>query len=142
MFQKYGIELSRKTMADWMMKCSDLFQSRYNKLRKVLLQQTVIQADITTFNVLKEDKSTCYMCLYVTGTDTSNNQGVPNIVLYDYQPSRTGQCAVDGYLQVDGYAVMVKLKRHSRVAGHILVVSLKQPKLLSLKVKLVRLTGL
>ncbi len=34
----------------------------------------------------------------------------PNIVLYDYQPSRAGQCAVDylegyrGYLQVDGYA--------------------------------------
>jgi transposase len=142
MFQQYGIELSRKTMADWMMKCSDLFQPLYDKLRKTLLQQTVIQADKTTLNVFKEDKSTCYMGLYVTGTDTSNNQGVLNIVLYDYKPSRAGQCAVDGYLQVDGYAVMVKLKRHSRVAGRMLVVSLKKPKLLSLKVKLVRLTGL
>lgn len=50
------------------------------------------------------------MWLYVTGSDTPNNQGIPNIVLYDYQASRAGQCAVDfldgfdGYLQVDGYA--------------------------------------
>ncbi|MEZ9821122.1 IS66 family transposase, partial [Shewanella sp. 10N.286.45.A1] len=58
----------------------------------------------------KEEKATCYMWLYATGTDVPNNLGIPNIVLYDYQASRAGQCAVDfldgfnGYLQVDGYA--------------------------------------
>ena len=56
----------------------------------------------------------CYMWLYCSGTDSPNNlsrQGIiPNIVLYDYQSGRAGQCAVDyldgfnGYLQVDGYA--------------------------------------
>lgn len=114
MFQQYGIELSRKTMADWMMKCSELLIPLYNELRKILLQQAVIQADETTLNVLKEDKSTCYMWLYATGTDAPNNQGIPNIVLYDYHASRAGQCAVDfldgfnGYLQVDGYAAYGK----------------------------------
>lgn len=110
MFQQYGIELSRKTMADWMMKCSELLQPLVDKLRETLLQQAVIQADETTLNVLKEDKATCYMWLYATGTDAPNTHGIPNIVLYDYQSSRAGQCAVDfldgfdGYLQVDGYA--------------------------------------
>ncbi|MGS0827499.1 IS66 family transposase [Shewanella sp. 0m-8] len=110
MFKQYGIELSRKTMADWMMRCSELLQPLVDKLREVLLQQAVIQADETTLNVLKEEKATCYMWLYVTGTDGPNNHAMPNIVLYDYQASRAGQCAVDfldgfdGYLQVDGYA--------------------------------------
>ncbi|MCU8094341.1 IS66 family transposase [Shewanella sp. SM20] len=114
LFQQYGIELSRKTMADWILKCGELLLPLYDKLCEILLQQAVIQADETTVNVLKEDKATCYMWLYVTGTDTPNNQGIPNIVLYDYQPSRAGQCAVDfldgfsGYLQVDGYAGYAK----------------------------------
>lgn len=45
------------------------------------------------------------MWLYLTGMD-----GKPPIILYDYQPSRSGQKAADylkgfeGYLQTDGYA--------------------------------------
>ncbi|MEZ9822949.1 transposase, partial [Shewanella sp. 10N.286.45.A1] len=58
MFEQYGIEMSRKTMADWMMKCSDLLQPLYDRLRAVLLEQAVIQADETTLNVLKEEKAT------------------------------------------------------------------------------------
>ncbi len=110
MFSQYGIELSRKTMADWMMKCATQLTPLYDKLREILLKQAVIQADETTLNVLKEDKSTCYMWLYITGSDTPDQLDIPNIVLYDYQASRAGQCAVDyldgfsGYLQVDGYA--------------------------------------
>jgi len=109
LFKQYGIELSRKTMADWMMKCADLFTPLYAKLQEVLLQQGVIQADETTLKVINEDKVKSYMWLYCTGTDSPNNQDIPNIVLFDYQASRAGQCAVDylagfnGYLQVDGY---------------------------------------
>lgn len=114
LFSQYGIDLSRQTMADWMLKCAELFQPLYDKLRAILLQQAVIQADETTVQVLKEDKANCYMWLYATGTDAPNNLDlpniIPNIVLYDYHASRAGQCAVDfldgfsGYLQVDGYA--------------------------------------
>lgn len=49
------------------------------------------------------------MWLYCTGSDSPNNSEIPNIVLYDYQSGRAGQCVVDylqgftGYLQVDGY---------------------------------------
>ncbi len=114
LFSQYGIDLSRQTMAEWMLKCAELLQPLYDKLRAILLQQAVIQADETTVQVLKEYKANCYMWLYATGTDAPNKLGlpniVPNIILYDYQASRAGQCAVDflngfsDYLQVDGYA--------------------------------------
>ena len=110
LFKQYGIELSRKTMADWMMKSSELFKPLYVQLQKVLLEQRVIQADETTLKVINEDNVKSYMWLYCTGTDSPNNTTIPNIVLYGYQSGRAGQCAVDylddfnGYLQVDGYA--------------------------------------
>ena len=110
LFKQYGIALSRKTMADWMMKSADLFKPLYARLQEILLQQKVIQADETTVKVINEDKIKSYMWLYCTGTDSPNNQAIPNIVLFDYQSGRAGQCAVDylngfnGYLQVDGYA--------------------------------------
>ena len=111
MFKQYGIDLSRKTMADWMIRCSESLEILYNQLRHILLQQSVIQADETTLKVVNEDKSTCYMWLYCSGTDSPvPDSPIPNIVLYDYQRSRSGQCAVEflahykDYLQVDGYA--------------------------------------
>ncbi len=110
LFKQYGIALSRKTMADWMMKSSALFKPLYKRLQETLLQQSVIQADETTLKVISEDKAKCFMWLYCTGTDSPNaNSAIPNIVLFDYQSGRAGQCAVDylagfnGYLQVDGY---------------------------------------
>ena len=110
LFKQYGIELSRKTMADWMLKCADLFKPLYARLQEILLQQGVIQADETTLKVINEDKVKSYMWLYCTGTDSPSKGSIPNIVLYDYQSGRAGQCAIDyldgftGYLQVDGYA--------------------------------------
>jgi transposase len=115
MFKQYGIELSRKTMADWMIKSSELLTPIYQRLRTIQLQQTVINADETPLKVIQEDKNRCYMWVYCTGSESPPDKNVtkdppPNIVLYDYQNSRAGRCARDylagyqGYLQVDGYA--------------------------------------
>ena len=113
MFKQHGIELSRKTMADWIIRCAELFKPLYDQLHQHLLQQPVIQADETTLKVVDSDKTTSYMWLYATGADspqaTITGSAIPNIVLYDYHNSRAGRCAVDfldgysGYLQVDGY---------------------------------------
>ncbi|GGP72224.1 transposase [Shewanella algicola] len=113
MFKQHGIELSRKTMADWIIRCAELFKPLYVQLHQHLLQQPVIQADETTLKVVDADKATSYMWLYATGADspqaTITGSVIPNIVLYDYHNSRAGRCAVDfldgysGYLQVDGY---------------------------------------
>ncbi|GAA4875592.1 IS66 family transposase [Ferrimonas pelagia] len=110
MFKQYGIDLSRKTMSDWMMRSADALRPLYERLRQELLNEPILQADETTLQVVKKDKSTCYMWLYCSGADSPTEHGPLNIVLYDYQNSRAGQCPVkflDGfssYLQVDGYA--------------------------------------
>ena len=96
-------------MSEWMIKCATLFKPIIDILHEHLLQQSVVQADETLLKVLKEDKSTCYMWLYCSGTDSPRENNLKNIVLYDYQNNRSGRCAVNylqgftGALQVDGY---------------------------------------
>jgi transposase len=117
LFKHYGIELSRTTLASWMLQSSQLLSRVYQRLHQLMLQQAAIHADETPLKVIHEDKSQCYMWVYCTGTDSPADKfsaptinGPPNIVLYDYQTSRSGQCVRDylqgysGYLQVDGYA--------------------------------------
>ncbi|MFQ3236795.1 MAG: transposase [Paraglaciecola sp.] len=64
MFKQYGIDLSRKTMGQWMIKSQLALQILYERLKEILLQQSVIQVDETILTVIGEAKSTCYMWLY------------------------------------------------------------------------------
>jgi transposase len=114
MFKQYGIELNRKTTSDWMMKCGDILQILYDRLKAIQLDQSVIHADETTLKVAKESKKKCYMWLYATRADSPDGNivdaNIPNVVRFDYHNSRSASCATDylgdyqGYLQVDGYA--------------------------------------
>ncbi|PCI53441.1 MAG: IS66 family transposase [Gammaproteobacteria bacterium] len=116
MFNEYGIELSRKTMSDWIIRCSELFEPLVNEFKSVMLSQGVIHADETPLKVIKADKRSSYMWVYCCGSDSPAINGMPNIVLYDYHNSRAAVCVVDylegyhGYLQVDGYAAYGKTK--------------------------------
>ena len=112
LFAQHGIELSRQTMADWMLKSAALFRPLYERLHDILLQQPVIHADETPLTVIHENKTNCYMWLYCCGRDAPPDDiknKPPNIVLYDYHNSRAAACAktflndFNGYLQVDGY---------------------------------------
>jgi transposase len=113
MFKQHGVELSRKTMADWIIRCAELFKPLCEQLHQHLLKQPVIAADETTLKVVESEKANSYMWLYASGADSlagnTPDTEIPNIVLYDYHNSRAGRCAVDflkgynGYLQVDGY---------------------------------------
>ena len=110
MFKQHGIELNRKTMSEWMMRCAELFKPIIERLHEALLTQGVIHADETTLQVVNDDKLSCYMWVYGSGADSPMVHHLDKpIVLYDYQRSRSGQCARDflqhysGYLQVDGY---------------------------------------
>lgn len=109
MFKQHGIGLNRKTMSEWMIKSSTLFKPIVDYLHQQLINQPVVQADETTLKVIREDKNKCYMWTYCTGIDSPSENNIKNIVLYDYQASRAGSCAVNylegfnGYLQADGY---------------------------------------
>lgn len=107
-YTRIGLSLSRQTLSNWMLKSSDLLDIIYQAMIKQLLTKSILHADETTLQVLKENarpaKTKSYMWLYRTSRfDTP-------IVIYDYKPSRSGDIPkkflkdFNGYLHVDGYA--------------------------------------
>lgn len=121
MFKQHGIDLSRKTMSQWMQKSAALLAPLAEQLRAELLQQPVIFADETPLKVINSDKTKDYMWLYGSGADSPTQNNVQNIVLYEHQASRAASCPVNylqgyqGYLQVDGYAAYEKTQ--AQLAG-------------------------
>ncbi|CDL80425.1 transposase (fragment) [Xenorhabdus cabanillasii JM26] len=88
-----------------------MFAPLVARFRETLLQQPALHADETPVKVVTSEKATNYMWVYCVGSDAPAPRALtPNIVLYDYQASRSGLCAADylgdfqGYLQVDGYS--------------------------------------
>lgn len=45
MFKQYDIDLNRKTMSEWVLKCADVLKVLYDKLKTIQLQQPQIYAD-------------------------------------------------------------------------------------------------
>lgn len=107
-FERIGLSLSRQNLSNWILKSSDLLDIIYQNMKKELLSKDILHADETTVQVLKESgkpaTSKSYMWLYQTGRFDRP------IVIYDYQPSRSGKIPqaflkdFSGYLHVDGYS--------------------------------------
>jgi transposase len=51
-FERYGVDISRKTMGGWMAQCAELLGPLYESLKDVLLQSKVIGTDDTSVKVL------------------------------------------------------------------------------------------
>ena len=122
-FQRDGIMLSRQTMSNWLIRCAeDWLTPIYEKMKTDLLKQTVLFADETTLQVLKEPGKTAqsksYMWLYRTGGDTERP-----IVLYEYQPDRRSIHPMNflrgfsGYLHTDGYEGYHKFPENIVIIG-------------------------
>ena len=119
-----GVPISRQTMANWIIAAyerwlSDFFQV----LRRELLANEILHADETTLMVLREPGRKAQQKSYVWVYRTSGDAKRP-VVLYDYQPSRAGECAsrflegFTGLLHTDGYgAYHCKLPPEITVAG-------------------------
>ncbi len=108
-WNRMGVEISRQTMANWMIQSSDRWlRLIYERMHEYLLKGDILHADETTLQVLHESgrpaDSTSYMWLYRTGREG------PPIVLYDYQTTRAGKHpkkfleGFKGYLNSDGYS--------------------------------------
>ncbi|KGP82728.1 MULTISPECIES: IS66 family transposase [unclassified Paenibacillus] len=108
-FLRLGVELSRQTLANWMIAGPERWLTPlYDYMHKELLRRDIAHADETTLQVLKEPgraaQTKSYLWLYHTG------RVVPDIILYDYQTGRGGEYpgkflkGFTGYLQTDGYS--------------------------------------
>jgi len=112
---RHGIRIPRQTLARWVIGSGKLLQPLLNLIRDSLLEGPFIHMDETVLQVLKEpDKpptSNSYMWVQ-TG-------GLPDkpAVLFDYDPSRSGNVPVSllqdyrGYLMTDGYEGYAKVAR-------------------------------
>jgi transposase len=105
--QRIGVDLSRATLANWMIQAGSLIQPLINLLRERLLAYDIVQMDETPVQVLKEPgkaaQSKSYLWLQRGGPPEQP------VILYDYDPGRGSEVpkrlleGFRGYLQSDGY---------------------------------------
>jgi len=119
-WEDLGIDLSRATMANWIIRCYEDYLDPIAKLLKdKLVSRDIVHCDETPMQVLKEPRkkpqTKSYMWVYRTGDD-----GKEPIIIYDYNPSRSGDCAANflkdftGYVHTDGFSGYNKLKSVTR----------------------------
>lgn len=105
-----GVSLSRATMANWVIQCSEVWlKPLYRHMKQELLTHSVIHADETVVQVLKEDgkpaTSESRMWLYASAVLLRHQ-----VRLFEYQPDRSGKRpesflrGFTGCLVTDGYA--------------------------------------
>lgn len=107
MFERNGVDLSRGSMAHWMIRCAEACQPLINLLEEDLLLRSYVQMDETTIQVLKEvgkkPQTKSYMWIRAAP------QKEKPIILFDYDPTRSGAVPkrlmqeFKGKLQCDGY---------------------------------------
>ncbi|PTB91184.1 IS66 family transposase, partial [Marinobacter sp. B9-2] len=108
MFQRLGHEVSRTSMAHWIIRLNDVFQPLINLMRETQNGSDYLQADETRIQVLKEDGKSVHSDKWMWAT-RGGPPGQPS-VLFEYDPSRGGKVPVrllddfQGILQADGYS--------------------------------------
>ena len=105
-----GISLSRATMANWIIQCSQTWlKPLYKHMKQELLTHSVIHADETVVQVLKEDNkpatSESRMWLYASAALLRRQ-----VRIFEYQPDRSGKRpesflrGFTGWMITDGYS--------------------------------------
>ena len=107
--KRMTIDISRATMAEWMIRSALLMERIYTALQEHLVKLPALQADETPIQVLNEpDRSAqnkSYMWLYRSASALS-----APVILYDYQSGRDHEKTLtflkgfSGYLQCDGHS--------------------------------------
>lgn len=86
--ERNNVILSRATMANWMIRCSERYLSLvYDRLHQYLCQQSVLQADETSVEVTKDGRSAgskSYMFVYRTSELLPDKP----VILYKYEKTR------------------------------------------------------
>lgn len=108
MLKRHGHEVSRTSMAHWIIRLDEVFRPLINLMREVQNSSDYLQADETRIQVLKEDGKTAQSDKWMWVI----RGGPPDrpSVLFAYDPSRAGSVPVrlldefGGLLQADGYS--------------------------------------
>ena len=119
LFLELGIDLPRQTQARWVIAHAKACMPIFNVLQDRLLSSGYASCDETHTQVLKEDGKTAESKSYMWVRSTPHAKN--KIILFDYDPTRSGDVAkklfedFSGYVQVDGYAGYNFLEKQSNV---------------------------
>ena len=118
-FDQMGVDLTRQTMARWVVRSAEACMPVWNVLCERLLDSFYVSADETHTQVLKEAgrKPESKSWMWVRCVPTGKNK----IVLFDYDPHRSGEVAkrllehFKGFVQVDGYGSYNVLEKNIEI---------------------------
>jgi transposase len=106
-FERHGVEISRKTMGGWMAQCAELLDPLYRSMKKELLGSKVIGTDDTSVKVLDRKLPFARIGRIWPYVGDAHHP----VIVYDYTPTR-GRAGpakflegYKGYLQADAYSV-------------------------------------
>lgn len=111
-FSREGIEISRGTLSNWVVKVGELCNPLIEIFREELLSGPLINADETPVQVLNEpgraNTTKSYMWVFRGGRPPDRGGGT--MVIFDYRQTRSGDeilkeylTGYTGYVQTDGY---------------------------------------
>jgi len=104
-FERHGVDISRKTMGGWLAQCAGLLKPLYGSLKEVLFQSKVIGTDDTSVKVLDVKLPFARTGRIWPYYGDSNHP----VILYDYTATRERAGPEEflrgyrGYLQADAY---------------------------------------
>ncbi|VDN49146.1 transposase [Petrocella atlantisensis] len=126
-FLRSDVVLSRQVMCNWVIRCSERYLSLiWDRMKEVLLQQEVIQADETTLKVSKDGRAAGAKSFMWVYSSSELDQSGKRIVLFEYHKTRETvhlEQFLEGYSGIvvsDGYESYHKLEREKEgiiVAG-------------------------
>ena len=123
---RYGVPIARSTLAEWMGRIGVALQPLADRLAELLRQRTILHADETPVPQLDPGKGKtkrAYLWAY-RSNDLDGNRDPP-ILVFDYQPSRSGSHVrhfLDnwrGSLMVDDYGGYKALFQRNSTGGSI-----------------------
>lgn len=122
-----GFELSRSTMANWVIYCAEHYlKPLYDYCQRLLNCREFVMADETRLQVLKEPdrkpETDSFMWAFRSGEDS-----LPTIIIFKYSQTRAGSTAQNvldgfrGYLMTDAFSGYNKVKdvRHCTCYAHL-----------------------
>lgn len=114
-FQRNGVNISRQTMSNWIVKCSQMYFTPFvERMKQELLSLHVMQSDETPTQVIADSdhpNSKCYMWVHRSGEFYTRRP----IVIYEYQKGRDHQKPLDFYKDYKGILVTDSLQQYHLV---------------------------
>ena len=92
-YARAGVELSRSTLADWVGRCGVELTPLVDRLRSCLLGHAVLHGDETPVPMLSPGKKKTHRA-YIWAYATPHAAAIQGVV-YDFQPTRSGQACRD-----------------------------------------------